>query len=1004
MSDPQFEDRSLPSLADLVENFVYGGEDDADEVAFMRELWTNGHPTDALDALDREIAARMELGTIVAGRFVIQRKIAQGGMGQIFQAIDLQHSETVDLNKFVALKRPFPGGAAPANPACWKLSPDLLGRFEKERAIASRLDHMAIAPIFESQCEHNGIPYYAMRFVDGKSLHEAIKDFRESRFELNQLPYGRRAWIESSALNREFQKLLGHFTLLCDAVVHIHAQGVIHRDIKPPHCQIGNDGETMLFDFGLAIEAREFDSADVKSLRSGTREFMAPEQLEGKASFSTDIFALGATLYCILAGVLQPEYSSPNESDDQVARASFFVSPNLRANRPSRLNPRLPRALESICIKAMSPPIGCLDLCRGNCTSPRYESAADLRAEVENWLQLKPVTAHRESWKEFAVRNAKKYPAATIFLLLAAIFSLPIAYTTRQTIIARAATEFQKQESDADQLYEQGELVAANQQYSDLLTSAASESAKNRIDIKRVRCMFALGNQSEIEVVLNSLRNCGNLGSRHREVQLLWGYFLCTTPDKWREGVGILQAQMGTTTTSTNVDELIALALIAPDANDESKLSALEKAERLYRQVLVDLPKSTDFRARLGLATTLLLQGNFEEASTHVAFLRGRFPKSTAVAKLELLLNCRNGVVNWPAQQPIGSPQQILSLTPSEIEVSAKPIRDFLLALNTLDGGPTIPQGASFVWALRNTPIKDRIFEPGSLYPHTVPWIEDCHNYLTIAGSAYLRTAAPVFVGLLVKERGQASPDSSTQFDDLRNQIACLQKRRAFREIAMTSALLDFLALSSSPQSTLTTGRTAECLRSLYRSSTVAIDSPALFEDPSSTYSMRYFRLLSMCQLRYLCNDPAISEQEIRQASLDFAKEHRFPRLRAKFIQELAIRLEIPVEYKRLMIANWEQFEPHSTEAVSCRFYAELQAVKLGAAKDALEEWQAKLRLKMSDFRGPGSSREFLDEKARFERARRRLANVSQLQIYMSYLFAVAVDLLREGHLPKRSR
>src|SRR5512139_3939666 len=210
-------------------------------------------------------------------RYQIGSELGRGGMGRVVEAFDIQ------LGRVVALKEVLPkAGVASAR------------RFEREVALTAKLEHPSIVPLYDSGTTQDGRPYYVMRRVSGRPLDELMLRSRKLDERLALLP------AVQSAI---------------DAVAHAHRRGVIHRDLKPANILVGDLGETIVIDWGLAkVVGEDDDPATRDSLPSdslqtqmgsvfGTPGFMAPEQARGdEMGTGGDVYALGATLYQLLAG------------------------------------------------------------------------------------------------------------------------------------------------------------------------------------------------------------------------------------------------------------------------------------------------------------------------------------------------------------------------------------------------------------------------------------------------------------------------------------------------------------------------------------------------------------------------------------------------------------------------------------------------------------------------------------------------------------------------------
>lgn len=274
----------------------------------------------------------------VAG-YEILEVLGHGGMGVVYKARQL------GLNRLVALKMVLAGTNA---------SPLELARFRAEAEAVAQLTHPNIVQIFEIG-EQNGCPFLALEYIPGGSLAA----------QLDGTPVApRQAAQVVLALSRAMQ--------------HAHETGIVHRDLKPANVLLGADGQPKVTDFGLAKRDSEHAHAHTQTgTIMGSPSYMAPEQAAGRTSDigpATDIYALGVILYELLTGRPPFKGSSLLETIEQV-RENDPVPPRF-------LQPKTPRDLETICLK-------CLE------KSPRrrYESAADLGADLRAYLHDEPINA-----------------------------------------------------------------------------------------------------------------------------------------------------------------------------------------------------------------------------------------------------------------------------------------------------------------------------------------------------------------------------------------------------------------------------------------------------------------------------------------------------------------------------------------------------------------------------------------------------------------------------------
>ena len=313
---------------------------------------------------DREVSGpsgRPERAASPEERFRVIRPLAHGGLGELFLALD------PELDRKVALKelRDFHAH-----------DPISQSRFLLEAKVTGRLEHPGIVPVYGLGRHVDGRPYYAMRFIEGETLKQAIERF-------HQLVD---AGGEPGARELAFRRLLNSFVDACNAVAYAHSRGVVHRDLKPDNIMLGPFGETLVVDWGIAkplaeIAGKEADTfspaalAEESSLTRpgtaiGTPEYMSPEQAAGnlaRVDRASDIYSLGATLYCLLVG--QGPFPSGSVADvlERVRRGIFPA--------PRRLRRSIDPTLEAICLKAMA-----LE------QQERHATALALAGEIEAWL------------------------------------------------------------------------------------------------------------------------------------------------------------------------------------------------------------------------------------------------------------------------------------------------------------------------------------------------------------------------------------------------------------------------------------------------------------------------------------------------------------------------------------------------------------------------------------------------------------------------------------------
>jgi serine/threonine protein kinase len=337
------------------------------------------------------------------GRYRIVRPLDRGALGEVFIAHD------AELHRQVALKEIQLYHAD---------RPDSRARFLREAEITGGLEHPGVVPVYSLGTNDDGRPYYVMRFIRGESMKIAIDQMHKDVFLEKGLPTG--------AAPAPFRELLGRLIDVCHALSYAHHRGVIHRDLKPSNIMLGEFGETLVIDWGLAkvVGRDEADDSSEETLRPpaataedaasstgaimGSYPYMSPEQASGRADVgpAADIYSVGAILYRIITGRAAIE-SGTREEMLAKARASNFP-------RPRSLDPKISEDLEAICLKAMA-----------RLPENRYASVQAFAEDLDRFLADEPVSARREPitlkiGRSFK-RNKELAGAAAALLIFAAI-------------------------------------------------------------------------------------------------------------------------------------------------------------------------------------------------------------------------------------------------------------------------------------------------------------------------------------------------------------------------------------------------------------------------------------------------------------------------------------------------------------------------------------------------------------------------------------------------------
>lgn len=295
--------------------------------------------------------------------YEITGTLGRGGMGVVYKARHIR------LNRVVALKMILAGAHA---------SPDDLARFQNEAEAVASLQHPGIVQIYEIG-EHEGLPFFALEYVEGGCLSLRIAGEPQPPREAAQL---------TEAMAR---------------AIHVaHRAGVVHRDLKPANVLLTDDGRPKITDFGLAKRT----DADVTQTRPGailgTPSYMAPEQALGKSDqvgVRSDVYSLGAILYEILTGRPPFRAATPVETLAQVG--------NDEPVPPRQLNSKIPIDIETIVLK-----------CLQKDPRRRFETAESLADDLRRFLAGELIHARPVSQFERAVNWSRRHPAAAALVLM----------------------------------------------------------------------------------------------------------------------------------------------------------------------------------------------------------------------------------------------------------------------------------------------------------------------------------------------------------------------------------------------------------------------------------------------------------------------------------------------------------------------------------------------------------------------------------------------------------
>ena len=363
-------------------------------------------------------------------KYRIGEELGRGGMGLVRQAEDSA------LRRELALKVLLDTGDEEA-----------LAGFVDEAQITGQLEHPNIIPVYDLGVDPSDRPYMAMKLVRGQNLSQMVRSLKKRN-------------RRSTAAELQSDGRLSVFAKVCDALAYAHNRGVIHRDLKPDNVMVGEFGEVLVMDWGLAKPVGSLPTQRKAAARAvhttrregghttladevfGTPAFMAPEQAQGDVMAvdeRSDIFSLGGILYSLLT--FEVPYTGRNVHDVLANAASYrLVAPRRRAPAAG-----IPKELDAVVMKAMA-----------EHPADRYASVQDLAADITAYLSHEPMLAWRDGMAARAAKWVRRHPAGAmtggvslVFVcLIAALLSLWMAQSeAQQREVQRLALE--RVESDA---------------------------------------------------------------------------------------------------------------------------------------------------------------------------------------------------------------------------------------------------------------------------------------------------------------------------------------------------------------------------------------------------------------------------------------------------------------------------------------------------------------------------------------------------------------------------
>lgn len=406
----QCRDGSNPAIESIAAEFPEHAET-------IRELFPAIEAMEWLGAADdskkrlQQAQAKFDLNQPESiGDFKIIEEIGRGGMGIVYKAV--QQS----LERPVAIKILLRSS----------IEPKQIVRFEREAATAAKLHHTNIVPVF-GVGHQDGFHYYVMQLIEGVGLDQILVALRNPAIATlspklksivaklrqpndDQSDFSPKTAASDNAATRNYcLRIAAYARTIAGAVGYAHAQGTLHRDIKPGNLLVDTDDNIWLADFGLAKAAESQDLSRTGDV-VGTMRYMAPEQFAGSPDRRSDVYGLGLTIYEMIT--LKPAY-------DSLSQIHFFSGPKssrLAIKSLQDIAPDTPTDLATIIMKA----------CELN-PEDRYQSAIEFESDLDNFLNDRPISARPPSSIEKTLKWCRRNPLVASLVGLAAALLVVIA-------------------------------------------------------------------------------------------------------------------------------------------------------------------------------------------------------------------------------------------------------------------------------------------------------------------------------------------------------------------------------------------------------------------------------------------------------------------------------------------------------------------------------------------------------------------------------------------------
>ena len=395
-----------PRVRELLEELLESGDTPEEVCRHSPELlpevikfWQRLHACDAKldawfpesDSLDESGPSSMQTTVLPRIRgYEVQGVLGRGGMGVVYKAWHLR------LNRAVALKMLLAGAYA---------RPEELERFLREAEAVAGLRHENVVQVYDVG-DVDGRPYFTMELVEGGSLAQKLAGTPQPA-------------VQAAAL----------VATIAEAIQVAHQSGIVHRDLTPANILLTAGGAPKISDFGLARRLQDGGGLTQSGAAMGTPSYMAPEQAQGRRDAigpATDVYALGAVLYELLTG------RPPFRAETAAETVSQLINQDPAA--PSQLNAKVPRDLETVCLK-----------CLHKEPERRYATAAELAGDLRRFGEGRPILARRLGTSARLWRWSRRKPAEAALLAVVGLALCGAFWLVRQRAERRAEMAIQEE-------------------------------------------------------------------------------------------------------------------------------------------------------------------------------------------------------------------------------------------------------------------------------------------------------------------------------------------------------------------------------------------------------------------------------------------------------------------------------------------------------------------------------------------------------------------------------